>query len=322
MLTSLELFAGAGGLALGLEAAGFHPKALVEIDREACRTLRHNRPGWMVLEASVADLQYSHFGPVDLLAGGFPCQPFSIAGDRLGFDDPRSLYPEMVRAITEVRPKVVLAENVKGLLSMDGGRTLEKILGDLDQAGYKTHWKVLDATRYGVPQTRQRLIIVGTRKDLEGCYEFPPEDPYTAILGDRLEGLEDYPGSPYLEDRRGIFDLLPEGGRWVDQPEEILRAYPDLTPKLRKARRLSRGAPAPTLLTRVCSDHCHPTETRLLNTREYATIQTFPESWEFLGNKTAVYRQIGNAVPVEMARRIGESLRVLLETPGDPKYLP
>lgn len=330
---SIELFAGAGGLGLGLEQAGFNTVLLNEIDKFACQTLRKNRPEWNVVEASIVDLSFKEYrDKVDLVTGGFPCQAFSYAGKKLGFEDVRgTMFFEFARCIDEVRPKVFLGENVKGLLNHDKGRTLETIKEVLKNLGYVLiEPKVLKAIYYKVPQKRERLFFIGIRKDLAEyakMYEFP--SPYHRVLTvrDALKKGELYEtdvpeseGVEYKERKKEIMAMVPEGGYWKDLPDNIQREYMGNSyflggGKTGLARRLSMDAPS---LTLVCApampqtERCHPTETRPLTVRESARIQTFPDEWEFSGSKNQAYKQIGNAVPVNLAGAMARSLVKLL----------
>lgn len=330
--TSVELFAGAGGLALGLHKAGFRHVLLNEIDSKACETLRLNHPEWNVLERDVHSIDFKPLaGTVDLLSGGFPCQAFSFAGKKGGFNDTRgTLFFEMARAIKEIRPKVFLGENVKGLLSHDGGRTLATIRNVIAEMGYTlVEPRVLRAVMYQVPQKRERLILVAVRNDLAEEVKFVWPSPYTRVLTLRdafFKGILydcDVPwseGAKYPEGKRKVMEMVPEGGDWRDLPEEIQRSYMGASfhlggGKTGMARRLSMDEPSLTLLCSPAqkqTDRCHPTETRPLTVREYARIQTFPDEWVFAGKLSDKYKQIGNAVPVNLAWAIGRSLMRLM----------
>lgn len=330
----IELFAGAGGLALGLEKAGLHTRMLNEIDRHACATLRHNRPEWNVIEGDVSNVEFSKYnGTIDVLSGGFPCQAFSYAGKKLGFEDTRgTLFFEFGRALKECSPKVFIAENVKGLESHDEGRTLETIKSVLSDLGYTLiEPKVLKAMFYQVPQKRERLIIIGIRNDLVKGVNFSWPSPYNKIvtLRDALKEGElyncDVPeshGQKYPKRKSEILSHVPQGGYWRDLPDELQREYMQGSyflggGKTGMARRLSWEEPS---LTLTCSpaqkqtERCHPEETRPLTVREYARVQTFPDNWEFLGSMGNQYKQIGNAVPVNLAYAVGRSIVGLLNS--------
>lgn len=318
--TDIELFAGAGGLALGLEQAGFDGLAYVEINGDACETLRRNRPSWNVIEGDVHDIDFRRYdGQVDLVSGGFPCQAFSMAGKRLGFGDIRgTLFAEIIRCANETHPKMLLMENVKGLLSHDGGRTFETIRHEVEKASYSLQWKVLNASYHGVGQARERIVIIGIRNDLTDriSFEYPEPDDRQTTLRDALDGVPDSPGASYSEKKAKVLDFVPPGGCWVNLPQDIAREYMKSSydspgGKRGMARRLSWDRPCLTLTTSPSqkqTERCHPDETRPLTVREYARVQSFPDDWEFAGGIGSQYRQIGNAVPVEMARRIGVQL--------------
>ena len=310
---SIELFAGAGGLALGLELAGIKNTYLVEVDRDACATLRANRPDWNVIESDIRNVDFAQFrGKVDLVSGGPPCQAFSYAGKRLGFGDTRgTLFAEFARCVEQVQPKMFLFENVKGLLSHDHGRTFKTILHVFESLGYQLNYKVLNAAFYGVGQKRQRLILIGTRDGIS--FTYPKPDSEMTVLKDVLVNIPESPYRPYSENKREVMELVPPGGCWVDLPDEIAKAYMGKSyfsggGRRGMARRMSWDEPSLTLTTSPSqkqTERCHPDETRPFTVREYARIQSFPDWWQFCGSLASQYRQIGNAVPVELARRIG-----------------
>lgn len=328
--TVLELFAGAGGLAIGLEAAGLKCLALNEIDHWAAETLRKNRPSWNVIEDDIKNVSFKKYkNKVDVVTGGFPCQAFSYAGKKLGLQDARgTLFYEFARAVQETKPLICIGENVRGLLSHENGRTLEGMISILDEIGYKVvDPKVLKAIYYKVPQKRERLIIVGIRKDIDIEFDYPK--PYKKIftLKDALKKGELYnkdvpksPGAIYPIRKKEILDLIPQGGYWRDLPLELQKEYMQKSfylggGKTGMARRISWTEPS---LTLTCSpaqkqtERCHPDETRPFTVREYARIQTFPDDWVFSGSLAQQYKQIGNAVPVNMAKEIGTSIVAFL----------
>lgn len=331
-LKSIELFAGAGGLALGLEKAGFEAVLLNEIDKSACATLRHNRPNWHVVEQSISEIDFTLYrGQIDLLAGGFPCQAFSYAGKGKGFEDTRgTLFFEFARAIKEVQPAVLLGENVKGLLAHDSGRTLATIKQTIDELGYDlVPPEVLKAIHYQVPQKRERIFLVAIRRDLASQLRFVWPCPHSRILTmkDALKkGVLfdcDVPaseGQTYAQRKKEILDLVPAGGYWRDLPDDIQREYMKGSyflggGKTGMARRISWDEPCLTLTCAPAqnqTERCHPDETRPLQVREYARIQTFPDDWAFMGSMTHQYKQIGNAVPVNLAYAMGRALVRLL----------
>ena len=327
--TSVELFAGAGGLALGMHLAGFRHVLLNEIDPMACQTLRRNHPEWNVLEGDIHQVDFTPLrGKVDFLSGGFPCQAFSYAGKKGGLNDTRgTLFFELARAVREIQPKVFMGENVKGLLSHEEGRTLDVIRNAIAELGYTlVEPRVLKAIMYQVPQKRERLILVAIRNDIyERGFRFKWPDPYRRVMtlrdafyqGELFEN--DVPvseGQTYPEKKARIMAMVPEGGDWRDLPEEIQKEYMGGSfylggGKTGMARRLSLDEPSLTLTCAPAqkqTERCHPIETRPLTVREYARIQTFPDDWVFEGTIADQYKQIGNAVPVNLAFAIGRSL--------------
>lgn len=328
----LELFAGAGGLAIGMEQAGFQSVFLNELDAAACRTLRKNRPDWNVVEGDIAEQDFNaYYNQIDILSGGFPCQAFSYAGKQLGFEDTRgTLFFEFARAVKETNPKVFVAENVRGLLTHDDGKTLKTIIQVIDELGYfLVPPRVLKAVFYKVPQKRERLFLIGIRKDLAQKVQFHWPSPYHRILTlrDALKKGELYEsdvpaseGQKYPMRKAEIMAKVPAGGYWRDLSDDLQREYMQKSyflggGKTGMARRLSWDEPSLTLTCAPAqkqTERCHPEETRPLTIREYARIQTFPDDWDFEGSQTAKYKQIGNAVPVNLACAVGRSLVRLL----------
>lgn len=323
----IELFAGAGGLALGLEKAGFEEIGLVEIDKTACDTLRLNRPNWNVIEEDIVKFSQKDLlkefnlkvGELDLLSGGYPCQSFSYAGKKLGLEDVRGTmffyYAEFLR---QLQPKMFLAENVKGLTTHDGGRTIQTMVDVFQDLGYTVEWKVLNAWDYGVAEKRQRVVIIGIRNDLKENVKFKYPEPhdYKPVLRDVLQNVPESVGAKYPEKKKKVFDLVPPGGYWRDLPDDVARDYMKSCyfmggGRTGIARRISWDEPS---LTLTCSpmmkqtDRCHPDESRPFTTREYARIQSFPDEWNFSGKMNDIYKQIGNAVPVELAKEVGLSI--------------
>lgn len=329
---SIELFAGAGGLAIGLEQAGFEHVLLNELDSDACATLRQNRPHWHVVGGDIAAIDFTPYcGQIDLLSGGFPCQAFSYAGKKQGFADTRgTLFFEFARAAQQIQPKIWLAENVRGLLNHDRGRTLQTICATIEELGYTLiPPKILKAIFYQVPQKRERLFFVALRKDLAELAHFHWPTPYPRILTlkDALKAgilyKNDVPaseGQRYPTRKKEILAHVPPGGYWRDLPHHLQREYMKKSffsggGKTGIARRLSWDEPCLTLTCAPAqkqTERCHPDETRPLTIREYARIQTFPDQWQFHGTQSAQYRQIGNAVPVNLAAAVGRALVRLL----------
>lgn len=321
--TAIDLFAGAGGTALGLENAGFQHIMLNEIDKDASATLKHNRPDWNVVADDVANIDFKKYkGKVDLIEGGFPCQSFSYAGKSRGFEDVRgTLFFQFARAVKEAKPRIAMGENVKGLLRHDGGRTLTTMIKVLEEIGYKVTYKVLRSQYHDVPQKRERLIIIAIRNDLDLPFIFPKERDYTVSLKEALKKVPKSPGQAYNERKAKIMELVPEGGYWRDLPEKIKRDYMGKSfflggGKTGMARRLSWDEPSLTLTCNPAqkqTERCHPTETRPLNVREYARIQTFPDKWAFTGSVSSQYKQIGNAVPVNLGYHMGKCMIAMLD---------
>lgn len=322
----LELFAGAGGLAVGLEKAGLKCVALNEIDKWACQTLRKNRPHWKVFEGDIKSFDFSEYhNKVDVVTGGFPCQAFSYAGKKLGLADARgTLFYEFAKVVQNVNPPICIGENVRGLLSHDGGKTLQGMISILDEIGYNVvPFQVLKAINYNVPQKRERLILVGIRKDINLKYEYPKPFKKVYNLIDALKKGDLYDsdvphseGAKYPKSKTVVMDLIPQMGYWRNLPLEIQKTYMGGSfhlggGKTGIARRIGWNEPC---LTLTCSpaqkqtERCHPEETRPFTVREYARIQTFPDDWKFEGSIAQQYKQIGNAVPVNLGKEVGYSI--------------
>lgn len=325
---SIELFAGGGGLALGMSLAGFHHVLLNEFETAACKTLKTNKPEWNVIEGDVRHIDFTPLrGKIDFLSGGFPCQAFSYAGKGAGFNDTRgTLFFELARAVKEIQPKVFMGENVKGLISHENGRTFETIKNTIAELGYTlVEPRVLRAIMYQVPQKRERLILIAIRNDIAQNVEFHWPTPYHEVLTLR-DALyksviyeNDVPvseGAQYPEKKKRVLAMVPQGGDWRNLPEEVAKDYMGGSwllggGKTGMARRLSLDEPSLTLTCSPCqkqTERCHPLETRPLSVREYARIQTFPDNWVFQGSMSDKYKQIGNAVPVNLAWAVGRSL--------------
>ena len=314
--TVVELFAGAGGLALGLENAGLKTKFLNEIDKDCIETLKKNRPDWKIINSDVKDVNFSEIES-DVVSGGFPCQAFSYAGKKLGFEDTRgTLFFEFVRAVKEIKPKIFVAENVAGLVSHDNGRTLRTMLNifDKDLSDYYVQYKILNAVNFSVPQKRQRIFLIGVKGGME--FSFPKEHEKILTIGDVLKDVPDSAGIKYSEARKKIMKMVPPGGSWVNLPPDIQKEYLGKSfysggGKRGIARRISWDEPSLTLTTSPSqkqTERCHPEETRPFTIREYARIQTFPDEWEFIGGVGSQYKQIGNAVPVKLAEELGKEI--------------
>lgn len=329
---SIELFAGAGGLAHGLEEAGFEHLGLVEFNKAAADTLKHNRPGWNVFFEDVEvvaarDLE-AEFGvtkgELDLLSGGAPCQSFSYAGKRLGLDDVRgTMFFHYATFLQKLQPKMFLFENVRGLLTHDKGKTYETIRNIFNDEGYSIQYEVLNAWNYGVPQKRERLITIGIRNDLvEKChFVFPKAHAYKPVLRDIEMEINPVNCEKYSEYKRNIFALVPPGGYWRDIDPAIAKEYMKTCWEMGGGRtgilrRLGLDEPSLAVLTTPQmkqTDRCHPTEVRPFSVRENARIQTFPDDWEFMGSLAEQYKQVGNAVPCNLAKDIGLQIKYALD---------
>jgi len=316
----IELFAGAGGLALGMENAGLGCSLLVEIDKTACSTLKTNRPDWRVVCQDVATVDFQDVR-ADVVAGGFPCQAFSYAGKRLGFEDTRgTLFYEYARAVKAIRPKVILAENVRGLEKHDKGRTLKTMLRILDELGYHVAYRILRAQYLDVAQKRERLVMIGMRKDVSGKIAFPKEKDYIVSIREALRNVPQAAGQSYTTKKYAVMQQVPEGGYWRDLPLDVQKEYMGGSfhlsgGKTGMARRLAWDEPSLTLTCNPAqkqTERCHPEETRPLTVREYARIQSFPDTWKFAGSVAAQYKQIGNAVPVNLGFHIGRAIIAML----------
>ena len=313
--TAIDLFAGAGGTALGLENAGLRHVLLNEFDKHAVATLRQNKPEWDVNGEDVHKVDFAKWrGKVDVVEGGFPCQAFSYAGKGHGFEDTRgTLFHEFARAVKEVQPKIAIGENVRGLLTHDDGRTLATMVKILQGLGYKVAYKVMRSQYLDVPQKRERLVIIAVRKDLDTQILFPKERDYTISLREAIGDKPQSDGQKYSKRKYEIMKQVPEGGYWHDLNDELQREYMKASyfhtgGKTGMARRLSWSEPSLTLTCNPAqkqTERCHPEETRPLNVREYARIQTFPDEWKFAGSVSAQYKQIGNAVPVNLGYYMG-----------------
>ncbi|MGN1165217.1 MAG: Eco47II family restriction endonuclease [Lachnospiraceae bacterium] len=333
-MKSIELFAGAGGLALGLEKSGFEHIGLVEFDKDAAATLKQNRKHWNVLcedveQVASRDLEKEFNikkGELDLLSGGAPCQSFSYAGKRLGLEDTRgTMFYHYATFLHKLQPKMFLFENVRGLLTHDNGKTYTTILDIFRQEGYTVSYKIMNAWDYGVPQKRERLITIGIRNDLADThiYRFPIKQQCKPVIGDIK--LDVNPSKDecqaYSKAKADVFKLVPPGGYWRDIDPEVAKAYMKTCwdmcgGRTGILRRMSLEEPSLAVLTSPGmkqTDRCHPIEVRPFSYRENARLQTFPDDWEFCGTLAAKYKQVGNAVPVNLAMEIGKKIIECLE---------
>ena len=328
----IDLFSGAGGTSLGFKNAGLNHILMVENNKNAVETLRMNFTDSKIIEDDIENIDFSEYlGKADVVEGGFPCQAFSYAGKKMGFEDARgTLFFEFARCIKETKPKIAIGENVRGLVRHDNGKTLEMMINVLKELGYKVAYKVLRAQYLDVPQKRERLVIVAIRNDLiDTPILFPKEKNYTISLKEALQKVPHSECQKYPQRKERVLKLVPEGGCWRDLPVEMQKEYMGASyyqtgGRTGMARRLSWSEPS---LTIVCSpaqkqtDRCHPSETRPLSTRESARIQTFPDDWQFSGSVSSQYKQIGNAVPVNLGYHIGRCVIAMLENKPDSETM-
>jgi DNA (cytosine-5)-methyltransferase 1 len=313
-LTSLEICAGAGGQALGLEQAGFAHEAVVEIDGDACETLRRNRgSSWKVVEDDVANLDGGAFRHVDLLAGGVPCPPFSIAGKQLGHDDERDLFPQALRLVEESGPRAVLLENVRGLATRRFEAYRAQVLGRLHRLGYQTWWDLAQASDYGLPQLRPRFVLVAMRQPWASWFRWPQPLPGRAPhVGDVLIDLMESGGwsgaTAWARRASGIGPTIVGGSK--------KHGGPDLGPTRARAAWRRLGVNGLGLADEVPGPDFPVDGMPKLTVRMVARLQGFPDSWEFPGRKTAAYRQVGNAFPPPVARAIGRAVAAALREAG------
>jgi DNA (cytosine-5)-methyltransferase 1 len=306
-LTSLEICAGAGGQALGLESAGFEARALVEIDPHCCNTLRYNRPQWRVVEGDVHHFDATPYRGVDLLAGGVPCPPFSKAGKQLGQDDERDLFPQALRLVEECRPKAVMLENVRGFLDAVFDDYRGSLKGQLEKLGYRADWRLLNASDFGVSQLRPRVVIVALRKDLAPLFSWPqPEgvnpQPVGALLLDLMAARGWRGAKAWAARANDIAPTIVGGSK--------KHGGPDLGPTRARKAWATLGVDGIGIANEV-PDRDFVGMPRL-TVEMVARIQGFPDSWTFTGKKTPAYRQIGNAFPPPVAQAVASQIYTCL----------
>lgn len=345
----ISFFSGAMGLDIGLGKAGLHVVIGQDFEPSCVETMKTN--GHNVLGGDIRDIKPEtildvtglKIGEPFMICGGPPCQPFSTAGKRLGINDPRgSLFMDFIRMIDYIKPRFFVMENVKGIMSaplkhvpteehdkedleQKLGTVLDVILSEFDKLGYKTVYGILDAVNYGVPQFRERFVLIGSRDNEDIFLPFPThfqmhQNPNYRwkTVGDAIKDLESEPGecTALSGDRKKYIHMVPEGGNWKDLPKDIIPiamggAYESGGGKVGFYRRLSYSQPAPTITTSPAQKAtmlCHPNQDRPLSVKEYARIQQFPDDWIFTGTVAAKYKQIGNAVPVGLAEAIGRAI--------------
>ena len=306
--TCIEICAGAGGQAIGIEQAGFDSLALVEYDSPACVTLRKNRPTWNVIEGDVRDFSAKPYRGVDLFAGGVPCPPFSVAGKQLGSDDERDLFPEALRLINECRPKAVMLENVRGFLDAVFHDYRRRLKGALEDMGYSTSWQLLNASDFGVPQLRPRVAIVAVERRYAADFRWPIRTAWLPpTVGETLHDLmakRGWRGADEWKERANEIAPTLVGGSKKHGgadlgPTRARLAWASLGVN---GKSLAEEAPDPEFVGMP-----------RLTLRMTARIQGFPDNWEFTGKKTSAYRQIGNAFPPPVAGAVAAAIRTALE---------
>lgn len=307
--TTLEICAGAGGTALGVELAGFKHAGLNEIDGHARRSLLANRPGWPVLEESdVRQLDGYKFRGIDLLSGGVPCPPFSIAGKQLGHEDERDLFPQALRLIEEAQPAAVLLENVPGFASAKFADYRANLIAKLIEGGYEVDWRILNAVDFGVPQLRPRFILVAMKKRYWPMFRWPEPRPSTVTVGHLLKDLMASGGWHAAEvwERRadGIAPTIVGGSK--------KHGGPDLGPTRAKRQWRELGVDGMGIADAPPDPSFPELGSPRLTCRMVARLQGFPDTWDFAGGKTAAYRQIGNALPPPVARAVAKSILAAL----------
>ena len=307
-LTVLEICAGAGGQSVGLEQAGFCHSLAVEIDTDAAATLRLNRPSWDVHHGDVREVSGKDYRGIDLLAGGVPCPPFSIAGKQLGADDERDLFPEALRLVKEANPSAVMLENVKGLASARFSTYRQSILDALETLGYQADWKLFYSSEFGVPQLRPRFILVAVKKRYEKKFEWPAAHGTPPTVGEVLLPLMEsgsWPGAAtWASKANGIAPTVVGGSK--------KHGGADLGPTRAKAAWLQLGVDGKGIANEVPGPHTPLDHVPRLTNEMVARIQGFPLDWQFSGKKTSIYRQIGNAFPPPVAAAIGTSIATAL----------
>ncbi len=307
VISTFELCAGAGGQALGYEQAGFGHVALVEIDRTACQTLRLNRPHWNVIEADMAHFDGRPYRGTDVITGGLPCPPFSVAGKQLGENDERNLFPHAIRLVDEIRPRAVVIENVRGILDAVFTDYRFSIRNELHKLGYETEWKLMNASDFGVPQLRPRVMFVALKKEYSTHFSWPqPFVTKPLTVGQTLSDLMEAKGWPgavhWKEHANEIAPTIVGGSK--------KHGGPDLGPSRARLAWSTLGVDG----RGIAADAPGPEFVGLprLTVRMVARLQGFPDNWQFAGAKTASYKQVGNALPPAFAKAIAEKVKACL----------
>lgn len=306
-LTSLEICVGAGGHALGLEMAGFAPAILIDNDRSACSTLRINRPEWNTVEADIRTFSFSQWKGVDLLTGGLPCPPYSIAGRQLGREDERDLFPTMLNIVSETQPRAVLIENVKGFMAPRFNIDREKIDKSLIKLGYRPYWMMLNAANYGTPQNRWRVFLAALHKSIKGDIIWPIATGKEITVGTAIGDLMAENNWRQFEDWKKQATIVAPtivGG-------SKKHGGPDLGPTRARREWATIGIDGMGVANEAPARDFEGMPR--LTPRMIARIQGFPDDWQFYGNKTAICRQIGNALPPQLAYAVAASLAPCLK---------
>lgn len=336
----IDLFCGCGGLSYGFESAGFNILLGIDNDEKALETFEANHDDVKTICGDITEISYEKdIRPliggkiIDVIIGGPPCQGMSLSGPRK-FDDPRNkLYLSYIRLVEEIKPKAFVIENVPGLVGLFGGRIKDSIIQKLSQLGYNVQYKLLTASEYGVPQSRRRVVFVGMKT---GEYEYPvpiedvitckmaledlppietgigeepanyisePRNGYQKRMRERSKVVRNHIAANHSERVRMIISLVPDGGNYKNLPDE----YRDSRNFNVAWTRFSSEKPAPTIDTGH-RHHFHYKYNRVPTVRECARLQSFPDNFIFIGNKTQQFRQVGNAVPPIMAEAIAAQL--------------
>lgn len=307
-LSVLEICAGAGGQSLGLERAGFRHASAVEIDEHACQTLRQNRPTWSVIQGDVREVIGRDFRGIDLLAGGVPCPPFSMAGKQLGADDERDLFPEALRLVGEALPEAVMLENVRGFASPRFAEYRRQLLDHLCTLGYDATWNVLNASSFGVPQLRPRFVLVAMRRDYAERFRWPARFVKPKTVGESvadLMGERNWPGvNNWIHRANSIGPTIVGGSK--------KHGGPDLGPTRARAEWLRLGVDGKGIADQAPGRDAGVDALPKLTVAMVARLQGFPDEWRFAGRKTAAYRQVGNAFPPPVAEAVGGAIHAAI----------
>jgi DNA (cytosine-5)-methyltransferase 1 len=309
-LTVVEICAGAGGQALGLEQAGFQHAAAVELDADACETLRRNRgDDWKIIEDDVANVDGRAFTGIDLVAGGVPCPPFSVAGKQLGRADERDLFPEAMRLVAEIRPRAVLLENVRGLGTGKFDAYRAHVLGQLEQLGYQAWWQLISASDHGVPQLRPRFVLVAIGRQWAESFQWPVPaahaPPTVGVTLADLMGAAGWPGTAGWAARADRIAPTIVGG-------SKKHGGPDLGPTRARAAWRDLGVDGLGIAVGPPGPDFPASQLPKLTVRMVARLQGFPDDWQFSGSRTAAYRQVGNAFPPPVAGALGLAIATAL----------